>query len=93
MEVEAGVEAAAILIFTVQAARAPRRPIAIVHERWSWARGCPGAPSTVCDYRDSHTDFAELVFYPGARFMLSDTAGFTVRLGFPHVTLGVSLLL
>jgi hypothetical protein len=70
--------------------------LAIVHERWSWARKCPddppGMPDLICDYRDTHTDFAELVFYPGARFMLSDNVGFTVRLGFPHLTLGASFL-
>ncbi|HEX5099297.1 MAG TPA: hypothetical protein VFV94_07340 [Polyangiaceae bacterium] len=67
--------------------------VAIVHERYSWARPCPGAPGTICDYDDTHTDFAELVFYPGARFMLTDGIGLTVRVGFPHVTLGASFLL
>lgn len=67
--------------------------VAIVHERWSWAQPCPGGPpGTLCTYDDSHTDFAELVFYPGARFMLTDGIGFTVRLGYPHLTLGVSFL-
>ena len=66
--------------------------LAIAHERWSYARPCPDDHNVLCDYSDTHTDFAELVFYPGARFMLSDNFGFTVRLGFPHVTLGVSFL-
>jgi hypothetical protein len=67
--------------------------VALVHERWSWARPCPGAPGPICDYDDSDTDFAELVFSPGARFMLSDHVGFTVRIGYPHLTLGASFLL
>jgi hypothetical protein len=67
--------------------------LAVAHERWSWARPCPGAPGTLCEYHDTRTDFAELVFYPGARFMVSDRVGVTVRLGFPHVTLGASFLL
>lgn len=67
--------------------------LAVAHERWSWARPCPGGPGAFCDYHDSHTSFAELVFYPGARFMLSDNFGLTVRVGFPHVTLGASFFL
>jgi len=67
--------------------------LAVAHERWSWARPCPDAPGAFCSYRDSHTSFAELVFYPGARFMISDRFGLTVRIGFPHVTLGASLFL
>jgi hypothetical protein len=66
--------------------------LALVHERWSWARPCPGMPGPLCEYHDTHTDFAELVFYAGARFMLSDNFGFTLRLGFPQVTLGASFL-
>jgi len=66
--------------------------LALVHERWSWARPCPGAPGSLCDYTDSDTDFAEPIFYPGARFMLSDNFAFTLRLGYPHLTLGASLL-
>jgi len=66
--------------------------LAIVHERYSWARACPGAPGTFCDYTGTDTDFAEFIFYPGARFMVSDNVGFTVRVGFPHITLGASFL-
>ena len=65
--------------------------LAVVHERANWACPCPEAPDGWCDYSDSHTDFAEFIFYPGARFMLSDNFGFTVRLGYPYVTLGASL--
>ena len=66
--------------------------LAIVHERWSWGRPCPGEPGSYCDYTDTHTHFAEFIFYPGARFMVSDNVGFTIRVGFPHITLGASFL-
>jgi hypothetical protein len=63
--------------------------LAIVHENYSWARPCAGG---FCEYRDSATHFPRFVFYPGARFMLSDSIGITVRLGYPHLTAGVSFL-
>jgi hypothetical protein len=66
--------------------------LAILHETWSWARPCAGTPNGFCDYRDSDTSLVNFVFYPGARFMVSDTIGFTVRLGYPHLTLGASFL-
>lgn len=65
--------------------------LAIEHVRWNWVRPCPGGPG-LCEFDDSDTD-VEFVFYPGARFMFSDTIGATVRIGFPHLTAGVSFLL
>jgi hypothetical protein len=65
--------------------------LAIVHERWSWANPCGGGG--LCQYTDSGTRFPFLVFYPGARFMLSDRIGLTARVGYPHVTFGASFLL
>jgi hypothetical protein len=67
--------------------------LALLHERWSWARPCPGMPGPVCTYNESDTHFARLVFYPGARFMVSERIGITVRVGYPHLTAGVSFLL
>ena len=67
--------------------------LAIVHTNWSWARPCPpGSAAPVCEYRVSDTDFLNFVFYPGARFMLSDTVGLTLRIGYPHLTAGASFL-
>jgi len=66
--------------------------LALHHESWSWARPCPGAPGPLCTYQESDTHFAHLVFYPGARFMLSERIGITVRVGYPHLTAGVSFL-
>jgi hypothetical protein len=65
--------------------------MALVHENWSWARAC-NSPTGYCDYRASDTSLLNFVFYPGARFMLSDTIGITLRIGYPHLTAGVSFL-
>lgn len=65
--------------------------LAIVHENWAWARPCNN-PAGFCEFRESDTSLVNFVFYPGARFMLSDTIGITVRIGFPHLTAGVSFL-
>jgi hypothetical protein len=67
--------------------------LAIVHTNWSWARPCPpGSVEPVCEYRESDTDFVNFVFYPGARFMLSDSIGLTLRIGYPHLPAGASFL-
>jgi hypothetical protein len=65
--------------------------LAFVHTRYSWAEPC-GSPNGLCEVSDSSTRFPYFVFYPGARFMLSDTIGITVRVGYPHLTAGVSFL-
>ncbi len=64
--------------------------LAIAHHRWDQGLGC-WAPG-YCD-PDGHDTRIRPVFWAGARFMLSDTIGITVRLGTPSVTAGVSLLL
>jgi hypothetical protein len=33
------------------------------------------------------------MFEGGARFMIADTIGFTLRVGWPHLTAGMSFLL
>jgi hypothetical protein len=66
---------------------------AIRHSRYSWLEPCAGGPAGYCEYTDSSTRFPYFVFYPGARFMLSDAIGITVRVGYPHFTAGVSFLL
>lgn len=67
--------------------------LAIVHENWAWSRPCgPGAGAPFCEYRESDTRLLNMVFYPGARFMLSDNIGLTLRLGYPHLTAGASFL-
>ncbi|MGC4094411.1 MAG: outer membrane beta-barrel protein [Polyangiaceae bacterium] len=66
--------------------------LAFAHTRYSWAQPCPQSPNGLCEYRDSSTRFPYFVFYPGARFMLSDSIGITVRVGYPHLTAGASFL-
>jgi hypothetical protein len=67
--------------------------LAIEHVRFNWVQACPpGVPGPYCEYDDSDTRL-RFLFYPGARFMLADTVGITVRVGYPHLTAGVSFLL
>jgi hypothetical protein len=65
--------------------------LAIVHDNWAWARPC-NSVTGYCEYRESDTSLVNFVFYPGARFMLSEGIGLTVRVGYPHLTAGVSFL-
>ena len=62
---------------------------AIRHSRYSWLEGC-NSPSGYCEYTNSETRAPYFVFYPGARFLLSDTISIMVRVGYPHFTAGVS---
>jgi hypothetical protein len=52
--------------------------------------GCPVAFGYNCS--NSHTGVI-LYFEGGARFLFGDTVGLTVRLGYPFLTVGVSILL
>jgi hypothetical protein len=63
---------------------------AIVHYRWdTWERcWAPG----YCDH-DGHETELSPAFWGGARFLFTDNIGFTVRLGYPSLTAGVSFLL
>lgn len=64
--------------------------LAVQHTRWSFAAPCgPGQPD-LCEVSDHDTDFFEPVFAAGGRFMIWESVGFTVRLGFPEVTAGVA---
>ncbi len=49
-------------------------------------------PNGACRDTYSHTDL-EPVFFAGARFLFSDTVGATVRLGWPYISAGISILL
>jgi hypothetical protein len=64
--------------------------LALVHHRWNnWERcWAPG----YCDADGSDTRLRP-VLWGGARFLLSDRIGVTVRLGYPSITAGVSFLL
>lgn len=64
--------------------------LAIVHYRWDYWDRC-WAPG-YCD-GDGQDTRLKPVLWGGARFLLSDSIGITVRLGFPSVTAGLSILL
>lgn len=63
--------------------------MAIRHTRWPYSYACNG--NGVCQSSDSDT---YALFYPavGAKFMFGRSAGLTVRMGYPHVTIGASIL-
>ncbi len=63
--------------------------LAFAHHRWDdrWERcWSPG-------YCDGSETRLRPVFWGGGRFLLSDDFGFVVRLGFPSVTAGITVLL
>lgn len=64
--------------------------LALVHYRWEHWERC-WAPG-YCD-PDGHDTRLKPVLWGGARFLLSESIGITVRVGYPSITAGVSLLL
>jgi hypothetical protein len=64
--------------------------MAIRYVRWSY--DCGGSINAYCP--DSHGEM-DPIFYPavGAKFMFGRTVGLTVRMGYPHFTLGASILI
>jgi hypothetical protein len=62
--------------------------MAIRHTWWSYDAACPNG----IDCR--HYSSTYPLFYPavGAKFMFARTVGLTVRMGYPHVTIGASIL-
>jgi hypothetical protein len=64
--------------------------LALAHYRWDHWQHC-WAPG-YCD-PDGNETRLKPVLWGGARFLVSDSIGFTVRLGYPSITAGVSLLL
>jgi hypothetical protein len=66
---------------------------ALSHERYTFTRPCAPMNGVLCDYTGSDTNFFNFVFAAGGRFMVSDSVGITVRIGFPSITAGASFLL
>jgi hypothetical protein len=60
------------------------------YSRW-WYEG-PCNAGGDCSYSDTDFDFFEPVFWGGGRFLFGRTAGLTVRLGWPYVAVGASIL-
>jgi hypothetical protein len=63
----------------------------IEHTRWSFEWYCMGANAPLCEIDDSDTD-VEPVFFAGGRFLFGNV-GALVRLGWPYLSAGVSILL
>lgn len=57
----------------------------------SWGYSGPCDAGT-CEYHTSHTDFFEPVIWGGGRFLFGRSAGMTVRLGWPYISVGASIL-
>lgn len=73
----------------------PELGLGIQYSRYNWEGAIPGGcrnfnGNDICD--DSDLDI-DLVLWLGARFMVSDSIGLTLRLGTPSLTFGVSFLL
>jgi hypothetical protein len=64
--------------------------LAIVHYRWDYWDRC-WAPG-YCDPDGARTR-VQPVLWAGARFLLNDSIGITVRLGYPSISAGLSFLL
>lgn len=64
--------------------------LALVHYRWNHWEHC-WAPG-YCD-PDGRDTQLKPVLWGGARFLVSDNIGISVRLGFPSITAGLSILL
>lgn len=66
--------------------------LSIVHRSWDFWWPNNNCPQGWCKTSDSTTDLEPFVFFAGARFLFSDSAGLTVRLGWPYASVGASLL-
>lgn len=64
--------------------------LAVSYWQYDWVGVCGGDP---CDQHASDLDLAEFVVFFGGRFLFSDRAGMTVRIGWPYVSVGGTFLL
>jgi hypothetical protein len=58
---------------------------------WGYEGLCTNGIDT-CSYHTHNLDFFEPVIWGGGRFLFSRTAGMTVRLGWPYISVGGSIL-
>jgi hypothetical protein len=63
--------------------------MAIRHTWWSYDGACVANATCPQHYSETYP-----IFYPavGAKFMFGRSAGLTVRMGYPHFTVGASIL-
>ncbi len=66
--------------------------LSIVHRSWDWWWASPACQYGWCKTTQSTTDLEPFVFFAGARFLFSQSAGLTIRLGWPYASVGASLL-
>ncbi|HEX6272641.1 MAG TPA: hypothetical protein VFZ53_06375, partial [Polyangiaceae bacterium] len=64
--------------------------LAISYWQRDWIDDCGGDP---CERNASDLDLAEFVVFFGGRFLFTERAGMTVRIGWPYVSVGGSFLL
>jgi hypothetical protein len=60
------------------------------YERWWYTGPCNNGGD--CSYHTSDFDPFEPVFWAGGRFLFGRMAGLTVRLGWPYISVGASIL-
>ena len=64
--------------------------LAVSYWHREWIDDCGGDP---CEREGSDLDLAEFVVFVGGRFLFSERAGMTVRIGWPYVSIGGTFLL
>jgi hypothetical protein len=64
--------------------------LAISYWQRDWIDDCAGEP---CAQSSSDLDLAEFVVFFGGRFLFTERAGMTVRVGWPYISVGGSFLL
>jgi hypothetical protein len=57
-----------------------------------WSSEGPCGNGGTCNYGSSHVDLFEPVAWAGGRFLFGRNAGLTVRLGWPYISVGASIL-
>jgi hypothetical protein len=65
--------------------------LAVSYWRRTWLDDCGGGD--LCERSASDLDLAEFVVFLGGRFLFTERAGMTVRLGWPYVSVGGTFLL
>jgi hypothetical protein len=68
--------------------------LVIQHRRYDagYTAGCVNGPNGFCSTSFSDT-FVDASFSVGGRFLITDSVGFLLRLGYPYLSAGVSILL
>jgi hypothetical protein len=65
--------------------------LSVHYTRWGYEGPCTTGGGT-CEYHTSNLDPIEPVIWGGGRFLFGRMAGMTVRLGWPYISVGASIL-